>query len=305
MDESGRGGPSAMAAALTFSTFNCVTIRLGELLAVEDYQLAGPTSSLEPWSDMYLEYWDIETPRYTLRGAPGWLACDPLTGLISGAPDAAGIYAFQALAEIENHGACVQSLAVIVLPTNPPALNNMVGDYDGDGIAEAVWPLADGGIIRVWLSSQDFRRARDIFEGEWNASAVFAAGDYDGDRRADPAMYDPGAGRWTVLLSSAGYASFAFNFGGPGWQPAPGDYDGDGRSDLACYHEMGGAWQVRLSGANWQAVDFKLGGQGWQPACADYDGDRRMDPSVRHPASGRMIALLSAAGYAAFAPARY
>jgi hypothetical protein len=35
-------------------------------------------------------YFDIESPRFTLRHGPPWLAIDGATGVLSGTPDAAG-----------------------------------------------------------------------------------------------------------------------------------------------------------------------------------------------------------------------
>ncbi len=297
-----RGGPSEMAEARRpfLCNTNRATMRLGGALAcsLQTISSVGHLSSLEPWADILLEYWDIEIPRYTLHDAPSWLTCDPWTGRVGGTPDAAGFYAFQAAAEIENRGAYFQSLTVIVLPTNPPALNNMVGDYDGDGRADAVWPGAAGG-QRVWLSSAGFRQAIDLFGGEWNAAAFPAPGDYDGDRRADPAMYDPAAGRWTVLLSGAGYARYNFRCGGWGWQPAPGDYDGDGRTDPCLYQQSTGAWQCFCSGASYRSVQFVCGGPDWQPVPGDYDGDGRTDPAGYNAARSAWQARLSGQDYGA------
>lgn len=37
-----------------------------------------------------MSYWDIEVPRFSLQQGPAWLAIDPVTGLLSGTPDAPG-----------------------------------------------------------------------------------------------------------------------------------------------------------------------------------------------------------------------
>jgi hypothetical protein len=296
-----RSGPSAMAEAPRpfLCNTNCLTIRLGEsfTLALKSISSLGHLSSLKPWGAINFEYWDIETPYYALYDAPDWLACNPLTGLISGAPKAAGVYRFHALAAIENRGFCSQSITAIVLPTNPPALNNMVADYDGDGIAEAVWPVAAGSHIRVWLSSQNFRKTRNLFEGEWNESSALATGDYDGDRLADPAMYDRNTGRFTVFLSGSGYARQSFTFGGRDWLPAPGDYDGDGRTDPCFYHQPTGMWQCFCSSAAYQPAQTYCGGQDWLPAPGDYDGDGRTDPASYSAARGVWQARLSLPQY--------
>jgi hypothetical protein len=53
--------------------------------------------------------------------------------------------------------------------------------------------------------------------------------DYDGDGRADIAVYRPSTGTWFVLQSSAGNATWVtFQWGLPNDIPLPANFDGDG-----------------------------------------------------------------------------
>jgi hypothetical protein len=48
---------------------------------------------------------------------------------------------------------------------------------------------------------------------------VPAIGDYDGDSKADPAIYQPGAGLWRIMLSDSGYSIITEAFGSSEYQP--------------------------------------------------------------------------------------
>ncbi len=127
--------------------------------------------------------------------------------------------------------------------------------------------------------------------------------DYDGDGRADPAVYvEPGA--WRLRLSASGYALLALPafLGAGGDCAAPADYDGDGRADPAVYAPATGDWTIRLSGAGYAPVALPafFGGAGWSPASADYDGDGRADPALYRDDAGDWQVKLSTAGYAVF-----
>ena len=69
--------------------------------------------------------------------------------------------------------------------------------------------------------------------------------DYDGDGRADLAVYHPAAGDWYVQ-PSAGGADRREHLGSATAAPVPGDYDGDGRADLAVFDRANaGRWSFR------------------------------------------------------------
>ena len=149
-----------------------------------------------------------------------------------------------------------------------------------------------------------------IYPFKTAATAVEPApGDYDGDAKVDPTVYDDQSGRWSVKLSQANYTRVDLNgfLGSPGWMPAPGDYDGDAKADPAVYTETNGTWHVKLSSAGYAQFNLEnfLGSAGCTPASADYDGDGKADPAVYHAASAGWQVKLSSAGYAPITPEHF
>jgi hypothetical protein len=179
-----------------------------------------------------------------------------------------------------------------------------LADYDGDGIADpAVYSETTGDWVARLSGSQITNASADLTFAALLGGQGWAAAsaDYDGDGRADPAVYREATGDWMALLSDYGYALFSQSalLGGPGWAPAPADYDGDGQADPAVYREVTGDWMVRLSDEGYVQVTLPgiLGGPGFMPVSADYDGDGDADPAVYNPTTGELRVLLSGSDY--------
>jgi len=95
-------------------------------------------------------------------------------------------------------------------------------DYDGDGLVDpaiyapstADWQV----LLSASLATQGVYTWWDGVVGHINGIPVPA--DYDGDGRADPAVYHQDTGLWQLFRSSQGYWEHSGLFGGPEYQPA-------------------------------------------------------------------------------------
>jgi len=177
----------------------------------------------------------------------------------------------------------------------------IVGDYDGDGLADPAQYNPATKTWKIWLSASGYAPMElpGLLGGP---GYVPASADFDGDGKTDPAIYAEATGKWIVMLSSGGYAQMSVpgTLGGNGWSPCPADFDGDGKADPGVYAEGAGTWKAMLSGKGYAVSQLPqaLGQVGWGPCPADFDGDGKADQAVYEEATGSWQVRLSASGYA-------
>lgn len=104
------------------------------------------------------------------------------------------------------------------------------GDYDGDGVGDAVGYDRSTG---TWFIERSATATTDIMQWGYNQT-IPAAGDFDGDGIGDVCVYDPGTGNW-YIRASATDSMDVVNWGWSRAMPAAADYDGDGVTDIAVY----------------------------------------------------------------------
>ena len=116
--------------------------------------------------------------------------------------------------------------------------------------------------------------------------------DFDGDGRADIAVYRPETGVWYIQTATGVLIE---QFGITGDVPQAGDYDGDGKADLAIFRPngtSGAEWWVRKSSdATIFAVQF--GSATDKPVLGDYTGDGKIDIAFYRPSTGYWFVLRS------------
>ena len=106
--------------------------------------------------------------------------------------------------------------------------------------------------------------------------------DYDGDGRADVAVYRGTTGAWYIVRSSDS-GIIVREFGVPGDRAVAGDFDGDGRADLNIFRPSEGRWYFLATTAGFYSV--ALGAAGDIPLQADFDADGRADAAVFRPST--------------------
>ena len=127
--------------------------------------------------------------------------------------------------------------------------------------------------------------------------------DYDGDHKADPAVYRPSTGQWLILGSATGLQTIVFGApasSGLGDTPVPADYDGDGKADMAIYRKATGEWFIFGTATGFRTLVFgapSASGLGDTPVPADYDGDGKTDLAIYRQATSEWFIFGSATGF--------
>jgi uncharacterized delta-60 repeat protein len=107
--------------------------------------------------------------------------------------------------------------------------------------------------------------------------------DFDGDGKADTAVFRPSTGAWYFLRSGSNNAASGFSWGLDGDKIVPADYDNDRRTDFAVFRN--GFWYI-LNSSNNQLTAVQFGLPTDIPVPADYDGDGKADICVFRPSNG-------------------
>ena len=143
-------------------------------------------------------------------------------------------------------------------------------------------------------SSQTTTGTLPIRIKDTNAHHPAQQGDFDGDGKADFAVFRPETATFYVALSSGGSIVQQWGWAGHD-QPITADYDGDGKTDFAVFRPETATFYVKLSSGGTITKQF-----GWPghdiPLTGDYDGDGKTDFAVFRPETATFYVALSSGG---------
>jgi hypothetical protein len=158
-------------------------------------------------------------------------------------------------------------------------------DFDGDGKADPT--LWTAGLWQIALSSGT------EYAQQWGmAGDKPVPADFDGDGRAELAVFRPSEGKWYIANFWTGAITIV-NWGVTGDIPVVGDYNGDGRADYAVYRPSNNNW-YRMHSSDHSINVQTWGAAGDVVTPGDYDGDGRMDIAVFRPSEGEWYVLTAA-----------
>jgi hypothetical protein len=133
----------------------------------------------------------------------------------------------------------------------------------------------------------------DPFMAKISPFAVHTSSDFDGDSKADLAIFRPSTGFWYILTGSGPGNIIAHAWGTSGDVPVIGDFDHDGKDDLAVWRPSTGTWYIIPSSNPANTIAQNWGTSGDIPVPGDYDGDGRTDIAVWRPSTGTWYVLPS------------
>jgi hypothetical protein len=135
------------------------------------------------------------------------------------------------------------------------------GDYDGDGKADLAvyryFTFPGSTEVNTWFILQSSSGAIRVERFGLPTDRLVPA-DYDGDGKADIAVFRPADGFWYRINSSDGSFN-AMQFGLSDDKPVPADYDGDGKTDIAVFRPATGIWYLQRSTEGFLAQPFGFG----------------------------------------------
>ncbi len=163
--------------------------------------------------------------------------------------------------------------ATLAVSTLPKGMHAITASYPGD----AAYPAASA-----------------VANARVGAKVV---GDFDGDGKADVALYDQTSSVFFVLKSGGG--SIVLPFGDPAHAnvAVPGDFDGDGKADLAIYDRSTATYSLINSSDGASRVQrFGNPNHTNVPIAGDFDGDGKADLAIYDQTSAVFFVLPSGGG---------
>ncbi|MBI1764833.1 MAG: VCBS repeat-containing protein [Acidobacteria bacterium] len=188
------------------------------------------------YSQSLVQLGGVGAVSWALTGVlPPGVLFNTATALLSGTPTVEGSFNFTITANDAAGCSGARSYTLLVLRRNA-----VKADFDGDGKTDlSIFSPSAAPPLPNWtvINSGNGTTATQ----QWGAGCApyfddIVPGDYDGDGKADHAIWRGADSIWYIPKSSDGQAILQFwgaNYAPYFDIPTPGDYDGDGKADIA------------------------------------------------------------------------
>lgn len=198
------------------------------------------------------------------------------------------------------------SATLLAVNATSPFGWNIVGGVLPDGLLlNATTGLISGtptqtGIFPVTFRIIDasFRIAQKSYFLQVVSQFRSVKSDFDGDGKADLAVWRGNEGKWLILKSGDGTTMttlWGASYSPYNDIPATGDFDGDGKTDIAVWRPLDGNWYI-INSSNGSTRIEALGLAGDTPVPGDYDGDGKTDLAVWRGSDSNWYIKLSSNG---------
>ena len=193
-------------------------------------------------------------------------------------------------------GAANSSAATVTVSTTPPAANDALMDFNGDGKSEVIWRHSNGQFAMWEMNGRSITNGavfNTMTDANWK---ILGFGDFDGDGDDDIFFRNAATGStamWLMQGRTIVGNAVVTNVPDLQWQMhAIGDFNGDGRDELIWRHLGNGSvamWEMNgltlLNGA----IFYTVGDLQWQiQFAADFNGDGRDEILWRHNTNGQV-----------------
>jgi hypothetical protein len=174
------------------------------------------------------------------------------------------------------------TLTGVTTPNSPSGTGGAGTGLEGVNLGNRTATLVGANGLVAGVTIVTFTNAPAVAPAPVTTRTMF---DFDGDGKADPAVYRGSEGNWYAMGSANGFSGASF--GSATDRIVPGDYDGDGKTDLAVVRTVNNSlvwYQMSSKTGTFSGVQF--GQAGDIPVPADYSGDGKADVAVFRPSNG-------------------